>query len=308
MSHPHWYNLSFTLNTDGIPIFKSSKYSIWPVYLMVNELPFKMRKKSENMLFCGLWYSDTKPFMSMFSKPLHKSLKNLESQGIHMQVDDNEVICKCHLICITADLPAKSLLMNMNQFNGAYCCCYCLEKGNTFRTKKGGSVHIFPFNSDSPFGKSREHHNSINDAKEAVRTQSTINGIKGPSFLMCLESFDFVKGVTIDYMHGALLGITKLLINLWFSGTYSKEDFSLASNGGIIDKRLLNIKPPAYILRVPRTITNHFKYWKASELRSWLFFYSLPTLHDIMPETYFLHHCAFVQGLFLIMSKQYITT
>ena len=30
---------SFQINTDGVAIFRSSKYSIWPVYLVVNELP-----------------------------------------------------------------------------------------------------------------------------------------------------------------------------------------------------------------------------------------------------------------------------
>ena len=29
------YNISFTINTDGVPVFKSSKMSIWPIYLMI---------------------------------------------------------------------------------------------------------------------------------------------------------------------------------------------------------------------------------------------------------------------------------
>ena len=32
-------NILFGLNTDGAAIFKSSKLSIWPVFLMINELP-----------------------------------------------------------------------------------------------------------------------------------------------------------------------------------------------------------------------------------------------------------------------------
>ena len=36
-------NISFTLNTDGIPVFKSSNFSFWPIYLTINELPFNMR-------------------------------------------------------------------------------------------------------------------------------------------------------------------------------------------------------------------------------------------------------------------------
>ena len=32
-------HLSLQINTDGVAIFRSSKFSIWPVYFIVNELP-----------------------------------------------------------------------------------------------------------------------------------------------------------------------------------------------------------------------------------------------------------------------------
>ena len=32
-------NLSYTFNSDGSPLYKSSKYSIWPIHLHLNELP-----------------------------------------------------------------------------------------------------------------------------------------------------------------------------------------------------------------------------------------------------------------------------
>lgn len=50
------YNISFTWNTDGIPVFKSSKFSLWPFYLIINELPYKQRILKENMILCGLWF------------------------------------------------------------------------------------------------------------------------------------------------------------------------------------------------------------------------------------------------------------
>lgn len=31
-------NISLTLNTDGVAIFRSSKCSLWPVWLVINEL------------------------------------------------------------------------------------------------------------------------------------------------------------------------------------------------------------------------------------------------------------------------------
>ncbi len=32
-------NVSLVFNTDGAPVFKSSGISLWPVYLVINELP-----------------------------------------------------------------------------------------------------------------------------------------------------------------------------------------------------------------------------------------------------------------------------
>ena len=31
------------VNTDGIPVFRSSSFSLWPIMLLVNELPYRMR-------------------------------------------------------------------------------------------------------------------------------------------------------------------------------------------------------------------------------------------------------------------------
>ena len=41
-------NISFTLNTDGVALFKSSSTNIWPVFLSINELPPRLRDKSSN--------------------------------------------------------------------------------------------------------------------------------------------------------------------------------------------------------------------------------------------------------------------
>lgn len=36
-------NISVIFNTDGVPVFKSSGFSFWPLYLFINELPYKTR-------------------------------------------------------------------------------------------------------------------------------------------------------------------------------------------------------------------------------------------------------------------------
>ena len=54
-------NLSFLWNTDGVPLFKSSKISTWPIFLIINDLEPSLTFKSENIIFAGIWYSSKKP-------------------------------------------------------------------------------------------------------------------------------------------------------------------------------------------------------------------------------------------------------
>ena len=37
------YNLSLKLNTDGVAIFHSSQFGVWPLFFLVNELPPLLR-------------------------------------------------------------------------------------------------------------------------------------------------------------------------------------------------------------------------------------------------------------------------
>ena len=299
LSSKHPFNISFLLNTDGVPIFKSSKMSIWPLYMIINELPFKVRKQRENMILCGLWFGDTKPFMPNFTEPLLKSLDVLE-KGITVSVNNVTEICCGFLLSLTADLPAKSAIMNTIQFNGKYSCFKCLQKGKTYKSAKGGNIHVFPYDESDPIGPKRTKEICIRSGHEAYCTGSTVNGIKGPSFLMAVQSFDFVKSVSVDYMHCILQGITKLLISLWFGASNSDQPFSLYSYVDVIDERLTKVKPPSTISRMPRSISQHFKYWKASELRSWLLLYSVPVLLDVMSTLHLYHYSALVEAVYLL--------
>lgn len=104
-------------------------------------------------------------------------------------------------------------------------------------------------------------------------------------------------------MHCVLQGVTKRLLTLWFGSTFADKPFSLYAHVQIVDERLSKIRPPSTISRMPRSISNHVKYWKASELRSWLLFYSIPVLSDMMDPMYLYHYAAFVEAIFILCSE-----
>ena len=48
-------NISFIVNTDGVAIFRSFKKSLWPVWLVVNELPPAERYVCKTILVGWAW-------------------------------------------------------------------------------------------------------------------------------------------------------------------------------------------------------------------------------------------------------------
>ena len=57
---------------------------IWPLYLVINELPYNLRMLKENRLFGGLWFGEIKANMQLFLKPLFSELSNLATNGIQI--------------------------------------------------------------------------------------------------------------------------------------------------------------------------------------------------------------------------------
>ena len=120
------------------------------------------------------------------------------------------------------------------------------------------------------------------------------NEVKGFSWLSILQHDDTIHATAIEYMHGVLLWVQKLLLNLWFRNTHSREEFSLYHVLNVVDQRLKNISPTLDITRLKISISEHLKYWKANELCSFLLYNGLPVLYGLLPAKYFEHYFYFV--------------
>ena len=64
LSQPN--NISFMWYTDGMAIYHSTNFSIWPIYLVVNKLPYKERVKKDNIILAGLYFGTSKPVCNLF--------------------------------------------------------------------------------------------------------------------------------------------------------------------------------------------------------------------------------------------------
>jgi hypothetical protein len=303
--------LSFSFNTDGVQIFKSSTLSMWPVYMLVNELPPTERKLKENVIYYGLWIGSKKPQMWSYLKPLHQEMTKLEN-GI--QVSDkheSSFILKATLLNCVCDLPARCMVSNSMQFNGKYGCWFCHQPGETCTTNKGGHVHIYPFQEGHPKGPPRIAETLQEDVNKVIKhiqerkSDFVLRGIKGPFWFMFMSQFNVIHGFVVDYMHGICAGVTKMLLTLWFDKKHKGETISFLANKALVSDRLKSIKPYLQITRPPRSL-DEIQHWKTAEFRNFLFLWSLPTLETILPKDYYLHFSLLVRGIY-VLSKETIS-
>lgn len=73
-------DLTVTFNTDGVPLYESSGFGIWPLLLQVNELAYKER--TQRLLLAGLWFGPKKPIMNCFLLPFVQEMNLLSTQGV----------------------------------------------------------------------------------------------------------------------------------------------------------------------------------------------------------------------------------
>ncbi len=122
-------NTGLVLCSDGVPTFKSSKGSLWPVYLMVTSIPPHKRNRVDNLIVAALWYGHVKPPMNLLLQPILETISSIEKDGI----SHKEVVIRAKLMQAVFDLPAKSSATCTKQFNGEYGCFYCVQKGEIYK-------------------------------------------------------------------------------------------------------------------------------------------------------------------------------
>lgn len=126
--------ITLTLNTDGVQVFKSKSKSLWPVQLIVNNLKPIVRFKTTNILVTALWFHTKHPNMKVLLKPLMKEIVELRKNGLLVTIGDETYDFNVSILCSTLDAPAKAAVQNIMQHNGFYSCNYCEHPGETINT------------------------------------------------------------------------------------------------------------------------------------------------------------------------------
>ena len=290
-------HIALRIYTDGVPLFKSSSIALRPVYLVFLNLPPKVRVNSQNIILAELWSGPRKPPMKLLIEPIVKVLDSLSTVGMSVVTATGLQKVRARLVMGIYDLPAKATALCIKQFNGEFGCTVCHHPGK--RVSNNAQIYLPKLHS------LRQHSEWVLDAETADQTNSASHGIVGMSASM--SSLDMVVLIPIDYMHAVLEGVVKMLTNLWFNSTNHREPYYISHHTSQVDNKLVKQCPPLEFSRPPRSIKNHLHYWKASELRSWLLFYSFPILVSILP-LYWHHHSLLVTSMHILLQEELSST
>ena len=252
--------ITFMFNTDGVRVFKSNHYDIWPVYLSVLEMPEQERFQANNMILQAVWHGSQKAQMLTLLQPFYEEMKELE-MGVELNTVEGVRTVKAFVLGATIDLPARAAALSMINFNGALSCHRCYNPGSTFRTPAGGSVHVYDLTAENL----RTDEAVRQDARDAIAGRQLKRGMKGPSVFSHLSVFSFCKGTMIDAMHGPFIGLQRCLLKLLFDVSNRGMAFSCYDNASHYSNRLKGIKPPMSVKRGPR---GHYTHWSLQSFRT----------------------------------------
>lgn len=217
------YDLNLLWNTDGAPVFKSSKSQLWPLQFTICEIPPDMRHKY--VIVAGMWYGPEKPDIITFLKPFTENLVELSMDGFEWCIPDTKKVLRSRVFApvVCLDAPARASVTNVHQYNGEFGCNICEKKGVVIGCGEGTSRI---YNADEVSSLRTKEEMSRN-AIEAVASGKVVKGVKGPSILNTLVYFNLAQAFVPDYMHCILLGVVRQFLILWLNPSNRNCPWSL---------------------------------------------------------------------------------
>ncbi len=237
------------INIDGLPIFKSKNFSVWPVQVAIVDA------ENEYKPFMAAIFGGSKPTDLEFLHDTVTELKLLMTEGYgDIPFELRHVIC---------DAPARALVKGTIQFNGRYGCDFCDVRGEY--DKRMMFLYKGNTRTNSSF---REEENSDHHKYKSIFLKLDV---------------DMVEQFPLDPMHCVDLGVTKRMMHYWREG--ERHHRIASSRLDIISKFNIAIKHfPSAFNRKPRSL-NEFKMWKATEFRTFLLYVGPVVLKWVLDPT-----------------------
>lgn len=307
--YPSQMILPFTLNIDGAKIFNSSSSTLWPIQLTQSYLPPNLRFHMKNVVLVGLYCGKSKPDVPTIMLPLATEMNMLQNDGISVYHNGSLLNFRPTITFSSCDIPARADVQNLKS-SGYYSCPRCEQIGTQVMNPKikKSYVRFLAQNSPAPMRTHDDHMNiSIGIIENRYRVET--KGIKGISCMIAFPNFDLVKGFNIDWMHGTVIGVFKLLMDIWLGNkrlVYTAEEQyrfkgMTAAQRILLNRRIISLKPPTRFQHKPRSILDR-SFFTANEYRSLLWFYMKFSLRGLL-STPIITHFELLSNATYILSK-----
>lgn len=173
--------ITLSVNTDGAAAYRwTINKPCYPIFVVVNNLPPRLRFSKNNIILAGIWLSKGEPDIPLFFKKFCAEVKSLR-KGITI----GQHIYKVVVLQACLDTIARPKLQNSTQFNGKFGCSLCLHEGKVF-----GTQVRYPY----AIVEQREHAASVQLMMEIHRTKVKKLGMKGLSVFLTVPNFDIISG------------------------------------------------------------------------------------------------------------------
>ena len=111
--------IEISLNIDGLPLFRSTKDSVWPILVGI------MNMEPNTVFPIAYAYGGSKPKDLSFLHDTIDELSDILITGVQI---DTELHLPVKLQCIVCDAPARAMVKGVKLVSGYYGCDKCEQK------------------------------------------------------------------------------------------------------------------------------------------------------------------------------------
>lgn len=295
--------LTYNVGSDGALCTKTGKQKFWPMQILLNFLPPKMRFKY--VLLIGMWITTKEPdsdIADLYCLQFLEQALPLHNTGIEISdLDGRKTTLKMTPLSFCLDGVARPIFQRRFQFNGHFGCSWCYHIGIYFIEVSGIRYPMFhpedgravnqPLRSKASHAKDLEAITLLNRPSE--------RGVKGDICLSRVPNIDMAWSFAYDYLHGSLAGVDNQL-NKQYSKSGSKFKLTNTEKKRV-ESRMMSITPTHDVHRLPEKERGK---WHAVEIKHWNLCYSLPCLSGILAEEALQHYALFVKSLFTLLKTE----
>ena len=132
-------HITFTGFTDGVQPFDRGGASIWPLFLVFDDLPLTMRFKEEWIVVASI-YEGTPIFDAWLSSYV-EAMNELSLQGVELgEVDGKRWVVYPEIYQHTGDIPAIRYITSLGSCHGTFGCACCFASASSIQKSATGKV------------------------------------------------------------------------------------------------------------------------------------------------------------------------